>query len=387
MTFEETARLLEAEGLRTVTLGDKAAGGCLLIAPDLSARIMAVSMDGAKGENFGFVKPEAIKNRANDRQFNAYGGALRWWAGPEGGQYGVAFPPGTKNFDLGSWYISEEYNGKAFAVAYPQSGAGNSALMGAEFSVQNASGTRFHIGVASRLTVLPNSLDRGKARSPAGRMLSDGSVRHFGYRSEVTFENLSSEPMRGETGLVSIWMLAMYVAGSKTHVIAPFQRQGAGKVVTDTYFSPEGIASNRLIIKERQGFLIFHADAKHRSKIGLSRSRAANTLGSIDLSRNLLTIWRFPIRRTMPYVNSLWEYQKRPYAGDATNSYNDDGKFGNFYELECSSHALALKPGERFMFPLEIHHYRGTRDKLLQIADFLLQRKVSPFFLSSGASS
>ena len=96
----------------------------------------------------------------------------------------------------------------------------------------------------------------------------------------------------------------------------------------------------------------------------------------MDLSRNLFTLWRFPIRRRMPYVNSLWEHQRHPYAGDVTNAYNDDGNFGDFYELECSSHALALAPRERFCFPLEIHHYRGPRDQLTRIANKLLDRRV-----------
>jgi hypothetical protein len=334
---------------------------------------MAVSMDGAGGENLGFVKPEAIVNRGKDPQFNAYGGALRWWVGPEGGQYGVAFPPGTPSFELGSWYISEEYNGKAFAIAYPQSGTGTSALMGAECRVQNASGTRFHLGVTCRISLVANPLQsthRRKARHAGDRLV------HFGYRSETSFENLSSEPLRKETGLVSIWLLGMYVASPEAFVIAPFERNGTGRIVTDTYFSPDGLSAERLAIKEKQGYLVFRADARERSKIGLSRSRASNTIASIDLSRELLTVWRFPIRRAKPYVNSLWEYQERPYAGDVSNSYNDDGKFGNFYELECSSHALELAPGERFTFPLEIHHFRGPRNALLRAAERLLNRKL-----------
>jgi hypothetical protein len=371
MTFEKTKMLLGAEGLRTITLQDRQGDGCILIAPDLSARIMAVSMDGPTGENFGFVKPESIENRGKDPQFNAYGGALRWWAGPEGGQYGVAFPPGTKKFDLDSWYISEEYNGKPFAVAYPQQRTGTSALMGAEFKIENASGTKFHIGVECRLSIIDDPLE-GARRSSARRE----DLKHLGYLSELTFENLSDEPLQKDTGLLSIWMLGMYAAGPRTFVVAPFERSGSGRIVTDTYFSDDGIDGNRLITKDKAGYLLFRADARERSKIGLSRSRAASTIGSMDLAKNLFTVWRFPIRRKMPYVNSLWELQKHPYAGDVTNSYNDDGNFGCFYELECSSHALALRPRKRFCFPLEIHHYRGELRPLTQAANKLLNRKV-----------
>lgn len=377
MTFEETKKLLESKKMRTVTLQSERGKGCLLLAPDLSGRIMAVSMDGPQGENFGFVETKSVANRGKDPQFNPYGGALRWWIGPEGGQYGVAFPPGTKEFTLDFWYISEEYNGRRFEVAYPQSGVGTSALMGSEFSIENASGTRFHIGVTSRVSLLDDPLMRSPRRLKALTEIRRGNREHFGYLVETTFENLSDELMRRETGLVSIWMLGMYEAGPKAFVIAPFEREGTGKIVTDTYFSPDGISADRLIVDEKEGYVLFRADARKRSKIGLSRARAASTIGSIDFSRRLFTLWKFPIRRRMPYVNSLWEYQKRPYAGDATNSYSDDGSFGNFYELECSSHALALGPRERLCFPLEIHHYRRPREQLRGLANELLSRRIN----------
>ncbi|RJP17796.1 MAG: hypothetical protein C4520_15615 [Candidatus Abyssobacteria bacterium SURF_5] len=367
MTFEGTRRLLASHGLRTLVLRRKPDEGCLLIAPDLSGRIIAVSLDGPGGENFGFVKEEAIANKGRNPQFNAYGGALRWWIGPEGGQYGLAFPPGTNRFDLDSWRIPEEYNGKSFNVLYPKDTEGSAALLGAECRLENASGTRFHIGVSCRI---------GLIGSPLPPKKKSASLRHFGYRCEMCFENLSSAPMRRETGLVSIWMLGMYMPSAHAFVIAPFEKGGAKKIVTDTYFSPSGLSRHRLMIRENDGYLVFRADGKERSKIGLSRSRASATLGSIDFTRNLLTVWRFPVRRRMAYVNSLWELQKHPYSGDVVNSYNDDGKIGDFYELECSSPALALLPGERARFPLDIHHFDGPHEALLKTTSRLLGRKL-----------
>ena len=76
-------------------------------------------------------------------------------------------------------------------------------------------------------------------------------------------------------------------------------------------------------------------------------------LGSYDATRQLLTI----VQYTKPegatdYVNSMWELQAEPFKGDVVNSYNDGPpspgvkQLGPFYELESSSPALALKPGE-----------------------------------------
>ncbi len=381
MTFDETKRLLEKAGLRALVLRQAQGSGCLLIAPDLSGKIMAVSLDGPDGENFGFVNENAIMNRGKHPQFNAYGGALRWWIGPEGGQYGVAFPPGTRTFDLSSWHISEEYNGKPFKVLYPAQSEGRTTLMGAECSIENAVGTQFHLGVSCRISLTGPPRERlGGRIDPAkhGKAAASPSnlLRHLGYLCETTFVNLSNEPMRREKGLLSIWLLGMYLPSPQTCVIVPYRKSGRNKIVTDTYFSPDGLSADRLRVHEEEAYLAFRADGKQRSKIGLSRSRACAEIGSIDLSRNLLTLWRFPIRRRLPYVNSLWEWQKRPYGGDVINSYNDDGKIGDFYELECSSHALSLQPGERSTFPLEVHHFCGPRNEILQAARQLLKREI-----------
>jgi len=76
-------------------------------------------------------------------------------------------------------------------------------------------------------------------------------------------------------------------------------------------------------------------------------------LGSYDATRQLLTL----VQYTKPegvtdYVNSMWELQDEPFKGDVINSYNDGPPspgakpLGPFYELESSSPALELKPGE-----------------------------------------
>jgi hypothetical protein len=69
------------------------------------------------------------------------------------------------------------------------------------------------------------------------------------------------------------------------------------------------------------------------------------------------------------YVNSAWEMQEFPFKGDAINSYNDgpleDGtQMGPFYELETSSPALALKPGETAVYKQSTIHFEGTEEEL-----------------------
>jgi hypothetical protein len=74
------------------------------------------------------------------------------------------------------------------------------------------------------------------------------------------------------------------------------------------------------------------------------------------------------------YVNSMWEVQKEPFAGDVINSYNDGppapGKppLGPFYELETSSPALTLKPGETYTHVHRTFHFTGPEADLDAIA-------------------
>jgi len=99
--------------------------------------------------------------------------------------------------------------------------------------------------------------------------------------------------------------------------------------------------------------------------------------GSFDTLNNVLTIIQF----TLPsnnnlYVNSLWKLQEDPFGGDAVNAYNDgpiDGKqMGRFYELESSSPAAALAPGQSLTQIQRIFHITGSRSSLNQLVDRLL---------------
>src|SRR5690606_17448812 len=70
------------------------------------------------------------------------------------------------------------------------------------------------------------------------------------------------------------------------------------------------------------------------------------------------------------YVNSLWEIQNNPYNGDAVNAYNDGPPepgaepMGPFYELETSSPAAALSPGETIRHVHTTFHFHGRASEL-----------------------
>jgi len=71
------------------------------------------------------------------------------------------------------------------------------------------------------------------------------------------------------------------------------------------------------------------------------------------------------------YVNSALEIQKEPFRGDVINSYNDgpsdDGaQLGRFYELEVSSPAAFLEPGEDIIHIQRTYHLEGS-EKVLNV--------------------
>jgi hypothetical protein len=129
----------------------------------------------------------------------------------------------------------------------------------------------------------------------------------------------------------------------------------------------------------REGLLFFSGDGLYRSKIGLSPRRARPVLGSYDATRGLLTLVTFDRPEgAVDYVNSMWEIQKEPFAGDVVNSYNDGPPapgakpLGPFYELETSSPAAALGPGDSLTHVHRTFHFQGEERDLDALAQRLL---------------
>ncbi len=89
----------------------------------------------------------------------------------------------------------------------------------------------------------------------------------------------------------------------------------------------------------------------------------------------MLTLAQFTLPAgPAPYVNSMWEIQKNPYAGDVVNSYNDGPPspgakpLGPFYEIESSSPAAALAPAASLEHVHRTLHLSGSKEALDAIA-------------------
>ncbi|VGO19408.1 hypothetical protein SCARR_01466 [Pontiella sulfatireligans] len=114
-------------------------------------------------------------------------------------------------------------------------------------------------------------------------------------------------------------------------------------------------------------------------KIGISPQRSKGVAGSCDADGQVLTIVTYNVQAAPNgFVNSMWEHQKEPYKGDVINSYNDGspepGKppLGPFYEIETSSPATALKPGETMKHVQRTLHFQSSEKLLDPIARRML---------------
>jgi hypothetical protein len=144
----------------------------------------------------------------------------------------------------------------------------------------------------------------------------------------------------------------MFNPSPKTTIVIPFKRgteSQLGPIVNDAYFGK--VPAERLKIAD--GVVFFRGDGTQRGKIGVSRRRALPVAGAYDAQAQALTLVHYTLPEgATDYVNSMWQEQTRPYEGDVLNSYNDGapepGKppLGPFFELETSSPAAALAPGE-----------------------------------------
>jgi hypothetical protein len=210
-----------------------------------------------------------------------------------------------------------------------------------------------------------------------------GAVRTVAFESSNTVTNAGSTAWQPRSGLVSIWILGMFNPSRDTTIAIPFAPgpdAKLGPVVNDAYFGK--VPPDRLAVKESVVF--FRGDGRYRSKIGLSPLRALASAGSYDSSGHVLTLVQYTRPQgALDYVNSMWEIQEQPFKGDVINSYNDGPPapdkppLGPFYELETSSPALVLPPGQSYTHVHRTFHLVGPEGDLDRIARAALNVRLA----------
>jgi len=204
------------------------------------------------------------------------------------------------------------------------------------------------------------------------------TVSVVAYESRNTLTNAGETAWSKESGLLSIWILGMFNPSSQSTIVIPIrlgQESALGTRVTSDYFG--SIPSDRLKVTDHAVFL--RADGQFRSKVGINPKRSLGKLGSYDALHHVLTIVQFdqPAGVT-DYVNSLWKLQRDPFGGDAANAYNDGppapgvAPMGPFFELESSSPAVALAPGQSISHTHRTIHLTGPQSQLDRVSRAVL---------------
>lgn len=348
------------------------------VAPDYQGRVMTSTFDRDAGPSFGWINRPVIEKgllsaeeRAGKLEEHIYvfGGEERFWLGPEGGQFGLFFKPGSK-FEFSDWQTPAAIDTEAFELVEQSKG---SVEFRRECELKNYSGTLFKMGIQRAVRLL----DKPTAEAMVGTKLAKG-IRMVGYETDNRLTNRGEEPWTPETGLPSIWILGMFNPAPRTTVVIPLKvgpTEELGPKVNDSYFGEVPSEYSRV----EDDILFFKGDGTRRGKIGIGPKRSKGVAGSFDADSRVLTVVTYN-QQPAPhgYVNSMWEHQREPYAGDVINSYNDGSPepgappLGPFYELETSSPAAALSPGETMRHVQQTLHFHGSLADLDAIATKVL---------------
>ena len=366
-SYASDVSFLKQHGIETIELTSGDSSARVLVAPGLQGRVMTSSSDGWLGKSHGWLNYDFIASGEKSAQFNAYGGEERFWLGPEGGPFSIYFDPGVEQV-FANWRVPAAIDTEPFELTEQTA---TSASFRKSFDIANASGTMLSVGIDRKI----NLLDGKAAESMLGLSL-DPALRFVAFETINTLHNTGAQSWNAENGFLSIWLLCMFQPSETGVVFIPFRpgsEEELGKVVKDDYFGK--VPAERLVV--RDSVLFFNIDGKYRSKIGIPPSRALPLAGSYDSGSQLLTIvWYTLPEEPAKYVNSQWGAQSDPLDGDVVNSYNDgpadDGKvMGPFYEIESSSPAALLSPGEEVTHIQRVFHISGDPAALSAITQQL----------------
>lgn len=348
------------------------------IAPAWQGRVMTSTATGPEGISFGWINPEVIaagikpesERSGLAKHIHVFGGEERLWFGPEGGPFALFFPPKVdQTFE--NWKTPAAIDTEPFEVS------GTPTERNADFTrslqLQNRTGTTFDMQVRRRVSLTPPE----HLAKILGGEISE-TVRAVAYTTENTVKNTGEKPWTRETGAPSIWLLGMFNPTPKTTIAIPFEpgdKATLGPIANTGYFGE--IPKNR--IKFSESVLFYKGDGKERGKIGIPPKRSKGIAGSWQADSGTLTLAviqpsESPTAAGWPYVDSQWKEDVDPFGGDVINSYNDGPPepgakpLGPFYELETSSPALFLKPGESHTHTQTTLHLTGSREALDAIA-------------------
>jgi hypothetical protein len=361
------------------------AEGCgpLLVSPRLSGRVMTSAFDRAQ-PGFGLVNREAVLVGPVTRGFANYGGEDRLWLAPEGGPQALFFrgegvaQGACAGQTPDNWSVPVAMDGGPRSITAQD---GRSIAFADSLELVNVAGTKLACTTTRRI----EALSRAGLSTLLGHELRPG-LEALGFRSTNSLA-WSGAPSQA---LVSLWVLGQFKPGERTWVHFPFRGDASGPggkaddagaaAIKNDYFGVVPAERLRMFSPsspQSSGLALFRADARLRSKIGLSRAGATGWIGAWDPDRGVLTL----VNHSLPPVGAPvpdcdWRVPNpRAAQGDVASSYNDGGEPG-FFELESLSAALPAEDGARVEHVSTTIHLGGEREVLRDIARALLHAEL-----------
>jgi hypothetical protein len=309
-TYGYDVEFFAKHNINTIELKDSVSKACVLLVPAYQGRVMTSAADGSHGASFGWINYGLIESGVVSKQFNPYGGEERLWLGPEGGPFSIYFEKG-KEQSFANWVVPKELDTVTYKVI---SQTPQSTSFQKEFTLINYSGTSLQISVERTVKLLTREETQNALSLPL-----DPSLKCVAFQSENNLVNKGTNAWNKQTGVLSLWMLAMFNPSTKGVVFIPYRKgneKEPGNFINDDYFGK--VPTERLIIKD--GIAFFKTDGKLRTKIGISPLRALPWCGSYDPQKQVLTLlWCSLPEEPSEYVNSKWGKQDNPLKGDAIN--------------------------------------------------------------------
>lgn len=359
-TYGYDLQYLASKGIETVELKSADGMSKLMIVPAWQGRVMTSTTGGDAGASYGWINYRFIDEGVPSTFFNPFGGEERFWIGPEGGPNSWYFKKGDAQV-YENWVVPAGIDTEAYAIAAKDD---SKVVFTHRMDIKNASDNEFNIGVERTVEMV----DRQALAQLLGVELPEG-LNVLGYRTVNVLKNEGPAAWDRITGMPSVWLLGTFNPTPTTTVFIPYNKDFEGRIVNDEYFGK--VPAERLIAED--GMIYFKIDGGFRSKIGLPKGSAKDICGSYDSARKVLNILKYTVPEgDAPYVNGQWGDQEDPFCGDVINSYNDGPTEtgyvqGPFYEIETSSPAAALAPGETLAHTQYTIHIEGDEAALAQI--------------------
>ncbi|GAA4236583.1 hypothetical protein GCM10022291_21260 [Postechiella marina] len=335
----------------------------IAIAPEIQGKILTSSYNGLDGNSNGWLNLEIFNNAPYN--IAAIGGEERLWLGPLGGQYSFYYQ-NIKPLNENNWKVPNPIGLDGYQLINKSETFVN---MQKHMIINNHIDTKFNLLVKRKISILDDSQIKKNLSIQFNK-----SLKRVAYKTEQSLINTGTNTLKKETGLVSLWSAGMFKGSNKTVVIIPLK----DTTITNLYQYMGSLDSTRLYIN-KNNVLLFKADGKYRSKIGVPKHLAPKIYGCYAKDLNRLTIVQYLQTNDSLYANSHAKVQEHPYKGEVIPIYNNGtmdyspALETSFYELESTSAMRELKPNiDTLKHWQSVYHFSGKDVELNKIALKLL---------------